>query len=86
MLDYGIDNVRGGPYQDLILDRDEKLTIKMKIARHFDKCFNCLGDHRVKRCVETIEVCDELEEFVEELIMGMGFEAKILTWLILDNC
>ena len=80
MLDYGIDNVRGGPYQDLILDRDEKLTIKMKIARHFDKCFNCLGDHRVKRCVETIEVCDELEEFVEELIMGMGFEAEILIW------
>merc|ERR1712150_274622 len=70
MLEYGIDNVRGGDYDDLVLDYDEKLEAKMKVARQFDKCFNCLGEHRVKRCTETIEVAAELEEFVEELIMG----------------
>lgn len=70
MLEYGIDNVRGGDYDDLVLDHDEKLEAKMKVARQFDKCFNCLADHRVKRCTETIEVAAELEEFVEELIMG----------------
>ena len=71
MLDYGIDNVRGGPYQDLVFEREDKLLVKMKIARQFDKCFNCLADHRVKRCEETIE-----GKFFIKFVFDLNFVSK----------
>ena len=39
-------------------------------ARRFEKCFNCLGEHRVKRCEKSIDVSEDVREFVEEIIMG----------------
>ncbi|CBY12538.1 unnamed protein product [Oikopleura dioica] len=70
MLDFGIDNVRGGQYDELFFTKERHLQLKKKIGNRFDKCFNCLGNHRIRKCAKTIEIDEELNEMVQEILEG----------------
>lgn len=70
MLDFGIDNVRGGQYDELFFTKERHLQLKKKIGSRFDKCFNCLGNHRIRKCEKPIEIDEELNEMVQEILEG----------------
>ena len=48
---FGIENVRGGIYSKINLNKDDIDNIKKQIWSANDKCFNCGGDHFAKYCV-----------------------------------
>jgi len=70
MLDFGIDNVRGGEFDEFIFTRERRNKIKELVALKFEKCFNCLGNHRIKRCEKTLDVNDDLRELIDEILAG----------------
>ena len=70
MLDFGISAVRGGEYEELFFTRERELKIKELVARHFEKCFNCLGNHWIKRCYKTLDVNEDMKEYIEEILAG----------------
>ena len=45
MSKYGIDNVRGGSYSQVILDEAAKKLLQAEIWGAQDRCFKCGGDH-----------------------------------------
>ena len=78
MLDFGINNVRGSEYEELFFTRFRVNQIKEKIALKFEKCFNCLGNHRIKRCEKTIDVNDDLRELIDEILAGDSSGNRVL--------
>jgi hypothetical protein len=70
MLDFGIDNVRGGQYDELFFTKERHLQLKKRIGSRFDMCFNCLGNHRIRKCEKPIEIDEELNEMVQEILEG----------------
>ena len=70
MLDFGIENVRGGEFIELFFTKERTLKLKQLIAIRFDKCFNCLGNHRIKHCTKPIEVHEDLYELIDEIMAG----------------
>jgi len=70
MLDFGIENVRGGEFGELFFTRERRNEIKERIAVKFEKCFNCLGNHRIKRCTKALDVNEDLKEFIDEIMDG----------------
>lgn len=55
MAIYGIDNVRGGSYSNLVLTYDQQLQIKKSIATAENKCFACSSAaHFTSNCKEII--------------------------------
>ena len=70
MLDFGIENVRGGEFGELFFTRERRNEIKERIAVKFEKCFNCLGNHRIKRCKKALDVNEDLKEFIDEIMDG----------------
>lgn len=60
MSKYGIDNVRGGSFSSIILDKDTIYHIKRSIHGAKDKCFKCgSSDHWASQCGKnnTIYLC-----------------------------
>jgi len=53
MKKYGIDNVRGGSFNNIILDETHLHTIKRMINNGTNACYYCGGmDHYIKDCVD----------------------------------
>jgi len=50
MREYGIDNVRGGTYAQVILSETQLIEITTKLRGASDKCYKCGGDHFAARC------------------------------------
>lgn len=51
MLQYGIDNVRGGTYSTIFLSEQTTAILKQELVHAEDKCFNCGGkDHYLSAC------------------------------------
>lgn len=51
MLQYGIDNVRGGTYSTIFLSEQTMATLKQELVHAEDKCFGCGGkDHYLSTC------------------------------------
>ena len=49
---YGIENVRGAAYAQIVLDENDKSSIEKRLNGIMDKCFVCGGNHFVKDCHE----------------------------------
>ncbi len=50
MQQYGISNVRGGPYVQIELSQESIQTIQKEFWAANDKCFKCGGSHFVNAC------------------------------------
>lgn len=49
---YGINNVRGGTYSNLILNKDQKRVIAAELKTANNQCYKCGGiDHFVRNCI-----------------------------------
>jgi len=64
MSKYGIDNVRGGSYVEIVLSESHKEVLKMEIWAAKDLCTRCgrVG-HFVKDCYAKTEVSSEEDEW-----------------------
>lgn len=52
MQTYGIDNVRGADYCNVILTKEQKKEINGHICAEEGRCYSCGGDHYVSECPE----------------------------------
>jgi predicted GIY-YIG superfamily endonuclease len=60
MYKYGIDNVRGGSYQDFILDKDK---VKKEIFTENNSCLRCgYKNHNENDCYASKDIFDEILE------------------------
>jgi len=50
MRKYGKDNVRGGSFCQIKLNKENETTLIRMINGSSDKCYNCGGDHFIKNC------------------------------------
>ena len=51
MKKYGVDNVRGGAYTQIVLDDATKSVLEREILGNTDKCYKCgLGGHFANQC------------------------------------
>lgn len=66
MKKYGVDNVRGGSYTQVVLPEDVEKVLKLELRGDSDTCFKCnLKGHFANRCPITIrrplrELADKL--------------------------
>jgi hypothetical protein len=63
MSDYGINNVRGGSFSQIILDENNLAIISKMINNSTDKCFICgkIG-HYILECKESIESIEQYKD------------------------
>ncbi len=62
MLKYGIDNVRGGSYVQVILPEETKKMLQKELYGLKDLCYNCgLPGHFIKDCKKN-KISDSLQE------------------------
>lgn len=50
MSQYDIDNVRGACYSEVVLDKNDIISIQKRLRGVSDKCFICGDNHFVKDC------------------------------------
>ncbi len=60
MNKYGINNVRGGSYKDVILDNDTIKFIKYEIRRRTNKCIRCGKTHNYLQCNSKYDTDNEI--------------------------
>lgn len=80
MEKYGINHVRGGSFCEMVIDEDNKNTIKRMIVGSTDKCFRChRKGHYANKCYATTyengkyiedsdsdsEDSEDIEEYIE---------------------
>ena len=76
MKQYGIDNVRGGPYCQLILNDSVKSLLQREIYSTDDKCYKCgESGHFVRNCPEESE-----EESEEECYECSHCSKQFVAW------
>lgn len=58
MKQYGIENVRGGTFTELILDESKSIVINEMISSSSDKCYTCNEfGHFTKDCKKNVKDC-----------------------------
>ena len=70
MKKYGIDNVRGGSYSQVVLPDDVEKVLKQELRGDSDACFKCnLKGHFANKCPNTIcEKKSPLQEIADRLV------------------
>jgi len=64
MKKYGIDNVRGGPYTQLELPKNFKISLKQELHSESNECYGCgQSDHFVKECPSKVQRSNTLQCF-----------------------
>ena len=64
MKKFGIDNVRGGLYSQINLNRDQLISIKREFISSMDECFGCgLNGHFIKNCKVPADVCEQITKY-----------------------
>ncbi len=66
MHTHGIENVRGGSYSQILLQKEQYDQLRREINGATDKCFKCGGDHFVVDCKKDTE--RELDNLLREAI------------------
>lgn len=65
MHKYGVDNVRGASYCQLVLSAEQLGAIKRELANVDDRCFKCGKEgHFVNACTTTVETEDDVASIV----------------------
>jgi predicted GIY-YIG superfamily endonuclease len=85
MKKYGIDNVRGGAYTQIVLDDATKSVLEREVLGNTDKCYKCgLGGHFANRCPITVQVepeedvwgCDYCDKEFKRMTLAIQHERR----------
>ena len=69
MKKFGIDNVRGGSYSQIILNKDQLINIRRELVSSMDECFRCgLKGHFVRYCNVPKDVCEQIAKYKKKLV------------------
>jgi hypothetical protein len=74
MDQFGINNVRGGSYSEIVLNSDKIKTIKRLLNSANDRCFKCgESDHFINNCPYKIKnENDGMIKYIGESIVGFS--------------
>lgn len=82
MKKYGIDNVRGGAYSQIVLSDDVERVLKQELRGDSDVCFKCnLKGHFANRCPNTnVEKKSPLQKIADRLVKEYGLPKPEEEW------
>lgn len=79
MKKYGIDNVRGGSYTQVVLPDDVEKVLKLELRGDSDTCFKCnLKGHFATKCPITTR--RPLRELADKLVKKYGAKVEEEEW------
>jgi predicted GIY-YIG superfamily endonuclease len=78
MKKYGIDNVRGGAYTQVVLPEDVQRVLKQELCGDSDTCFKCnLKGHFANRCPNTVqEKKSPVQRLADKLVQQYGLPTQ----------
>ena len=87
MKKYGISNVRGGSFCEIILSRDNYSTLQKMIKGSEDKCYTCgKSGHYASACFEILEEVWECEYCGKEFDSERGTKMHETKWCKSNPC
>ena len=78
MKKYGVDNVRGGSYTQVVLPEDVEKVLKLELRGDTDTCFKCnLKGHFANKCPTPVEKPRPLRELADKLVKKYGLPKDV---------